>query len=77
MLKRRLNKPVKWLPLFDQLNGRFWSIAGAQFDEIIATLPTFQGIAEGRVWRRHFDKLADSSVSFGVTELRNADFPGH
>src|ERR1035437_641276 len=44
-------------------SGRSWPNAGAQFDEINATLLTFQGISEGPVWRMHFGMLADSNVS--------------
>lgn len=44
------------------------SLAGSQFDEFIATLPTFQGIVERLVWRRHFGKLAVGNVSFADLE---------
>jgi hypothetical protein len=33
---------------------RSWSLAGAQFHEIIATLPTFQGMLERPVWGEQF-----------------------
>jgi hypothetical protein len=52
-----------------KLNDAFWSIAGAQLDEINATLPTFQCLSERPVWRWNFGKLADSNVSQPVVNL--------
>jgi len=47
-------------------NVRTWPIAGAEIIEINVTLLTSKGRSERPVWLRHFDKLADSNVSFAV-----------
>ena len=39
------------------MGGRTWSVAGAHFDEIIATLLTFEGGFERPVWGEQFRQV--------------------